>query len=78
MRQAPGLPLLALEDGERSNNDEFHVALILEDVAVAAAPARNIGMVVVLGKVQFKQRALRPAFLHGIQRIQAVGRLFQG
>jgi hypothetical protein len=67
----------ASENSERGDNHELHVALILEDVAVAAAPARDIGMVVVLGKVQFEQRALRPAFLHGIHGIQAIGRLFQ-
>ena len=34
-------------------------------------------MVVVLGKVQFEQGALRPPFLYGIHCIQAIGRLFQ-
>lgn len=71
-RQAQGLPLLALEDGERCNHNELHVALILEDVAVTAAPARDVGVVVIFGEVQFKHGAFRTTVLQGVDRIQAV------
>src|SRR5699024_3715642 len=55
---------------------KFHVTLILEDVAVTTAPAWDVGVVVVFGEMQFEHRAFGATVLNGIDRIQAVGRLF--
>lgn len=76
VRQAQNLPRRASEDGEWCDYHKFHVTLILEDVAVTTAPAWDVGVVVVFGEMQFEHRAFGATVLNGIDRIQAVGRLF--
>ena len=58
------------EDGERCDNHEFHVAFIPEDVAVTAGVARDIGVVVVLCKVQFEHSTFGATILQGVDRIR--------
>ncbi len=65
-------PAYSSEDCEWRNDHEFHVTFILEDVAVTARVARDIGVVVILGEVQFEHRAFRTALLKGLNRIQTV------
>lgn len=72
VRQARRLPQLTSENGEWRDHDEFHVAFILKDVAITAAPAWNIGVVVIFGEVQFEHSAFGAPILQGVDRIQTV------
>ncbi len=69
------LPRRASEDGEWCDYHKFHVTLIPEDVAVTTAPAWDVGVIVVR-EVQFEHRAFGVTVLNGVNRIRAVGRLF--
>lgn len=62
-----------LENSEWGDNYEFYVVFILEDVVVVVVLVWNIGMVVVLGKVQFEQGVFCLFFLYGIYCIQVIG-----